>query len=295
MKPILLVALAVFWAVVAVAQTNSIVDENKVWSNLQEICESDQILYRTFYNRFEGDIEIDGKNYKEVLIAEDEYAQNWFFTGEMVREENNRVYLIDALGEEGLLYDFNVGLGDTVTITNPLTIDGLFLTVVAIDSIETIDGYRKRWKLIADEFSPPEYWIEGIGSESGVLNSGTGVFLGLCGTYFLLCATEGNNQVYQNPQYENCYFNLLDNDEITFGKANDFLFTYKAAEKKLLIQFPDFKQKKLMVTNIFGKVVYKNDVISERTSIDLSAYQSGVYVVSVITNGTINSKKIMVY
>lgn len=295
MKYTLFIFITLFLAVQLHTQ-NIIVDENKMWSNMQEHCLPEVTTYTTFYNRFEGDTIIDGKSYKMVMIAEDEDYSEWFFFGSFIREENGRVYYREYLGEEGLIYDWNLELGDTVTIDNPLAPGGLLLTLEEIDSIETNDGYRERWKLVKDTLSLPEYWIEGIGSQSGVVNSGTTVFGGLCGGYTLLCASEYDYTVYQNPEYETCYYMLLDDgDEIRAENDLNFDVLISKSQRKMEIRFENDQEKMLMVTNLNGITVSKTQSRDETISIDLNAYPKGVYIVTLIQDRNMLSKKVMVF
>ena len=260
---------------------------------MQEHCLPEGNQYTTFFHRFEGDTLIEGKTYKKVWIAEDEHHQNWFFYGAFVREENNRVYYREFFGEEGLIYDFNITLGDTVTVTNPLAPDGILLTLTGIDSIQTEQGYRKRWKLVKDEFSTDEYWIEGIGSESGVLNSGTGVFGGLCGSYTLLCFHEENNPVYLNPEYETCYYMLLD-DGNNVSHKESFDLKYDRFNQQLNIKFSDREPKQIILRNISGIPVYNNQSEDDSVSIHLFNFPKGLYIVTVIQKGQMSSRKLMI-
>lgn len=273
---------------------NHIVVENKIWSNVLEDCLPEGNVYTTYYHRFEGDTLVNGKSFKKVMIAEDELHQEWFFGGQFIREENNRVYLLDSFGEEGLIYDFNLVQGDTVTINNPLAPDGLLLTLTGIDSVETFDGYRKRWKLEWNEFSTPEYWIEGVGSQSGVLNSGTGVFGPLCGAYTLLCEKEDGVTIYQNPDYQTCYYVLLDVGEEN-EKANDFKIRYSNGGERINLLFGNDKIKNIQITSLTGNIILKTQSYDQELSIDQSIFARGLHVISVVQNNAVISKKIMVY
>ena len=276
------------------AQVGDIVTENRIWSNLLETCEPDVTYYTTFYQRFEGDTIIANKPYLKVMIAEDELASEWVYTNEYVREENGRVfYLSDPEEGEVLIYDFNILVGEQVTIWNPIAFGDLTLTLNKIDSVMTFDGYRKRWEFVLDIFSPPEIWIEGVGSESGVLNSGTGIFLGLCGTYSLLCSSDYGNQIYQNPGYEGCYFNLLDDGNNHFSEPPLVDIQYLPATKKLLIKGSASNQ--IMITNISGVILYKGQLVSDELTINTSTYKTGLHVITVISQGTAVSKKLMIH
>ena len=230
-----------------------------------------------------------------MLISEDEGASFWRYTGELVREEAGRVYYRNQNGEEGLIYDFNLKPGEEVTIVNPLEPDGLTLTMVEIDSVEVLDGYRKRWKLILDEFAAPEYWIEGIGSESGVLNSGTGVFLGLCGIYYLLCASEDGQKVYVDPEYQTCYYQLLDGGNDLRQDDDRIRVIYQPLSKSVIITTESRAASEMFVTSISDTRVKRKSFNGSSASINCADLSKGFYVVSVISDKRVKSLKISVY
>ena len=275
------------------AQENQIVVEHKVWSNVLENCLPEGNTYTTFYHRFEGDTILDGKTYKKVLIAEDEYYEDWFFYGSYVREEEGKVYLREYLGEEGLIYDFNLQLGDTITIDNLLAPDGLTLVLTEIDSVETNDGYRTRWKLEKDAFSIPEFWIEGIGSQSGVLNSGTVVFGALCGAYTLLCVKENDITVYQNSEYGTCFYILLDVDSDKEKPDDKFDVKYSRNSEKIQILFSGNDEKVLRISAITGNQVLNIQTSDQQIVLSKSDFVSGLYLITLIQDGKLYSEKVV--
>jgi hypothetical protein len=277
------------------AQDNTIVNEQMIWSNLREVCEPGGNTYTTFYHRFEGDTMVEGKTYKKVFISLDEGARLWSFTDELVREEAGRVYLRDQDGVEGLLYDFNLRPGEEVTVTNPLEPDGLTLLMTGIDSVETANGYRKRWTLVLDEYAAPEYWIEGIGSASGVLNSGTGVFLGICGIYYLLCASEDGNTIYMDPDYQTCYYTLLDDGNHISGEQPATFVTYQPSTKTMVITGESLDGTEFMLNSISGNVVMRATITNGSNRIDCSGIPPGFYVVTVMENNRVKSAKLSLY
>lgn len=274
------------------AQERVLVEEGMLWSSLQDNCTPGVLNYRSFFTRFKGDTILNEKLYKKVQIAEDEDAQQWMFTNEFVREENNRVfYLGDGLEEEFLIYDFNLEAGDEVTVWNQLVPEGLALLVVNVDSIFMFDGYRKRIELIKNEFSSSEFWIEGVGSEYGLLNSGGGIFLGICGNYFLLCLTENEVQIYQNPNYQTCFYNLLGEEENDLDKIE---MVYNSLTKKVQVSVPGNSVTRLIVTNISGVVLHSSTLNSPKGEIDFSYFGKGLFVVTALRERSSFSKKILV-
>lgn len=275
------------------AQENQIVVEHKVWSNVLENCLPEGNTYTTFYHRFEGDTVLDGKTYKKVLIAEDEYYEDWFFYGSYVREEEGKVYLREYLGEEGLIYDFNLQPGDTITINNPFAPDGLTLVLTEIDSVETIDGHRTRWKLEKDAFSIPEYWIEGIGSESGVLNSGTAVFGALCGAYTLLCEKENDIIIYQNPNYGTCFYMLLNVDPDKEKPGKKFDIKYSRNSDQVWLIFEGNEEKIVRINSITGNQLLVSKTREQQIVLSKSDFAAGLYVISLIQNNELYSEKVV--
>jgi len=292
MKRMLIFSFLFFCLFVSKGQENKLITENRVWSYLQDNCAPGVIEYKSFYTRLRGDTLINGITYKRVQLAEDESADQWKYTDEFVREQENRIYYLNTLLEgESLIYDFNLEVGEEVTVWNPLEPDGLNLIVTKIDSVLIHDGYHKRLELIIDEFSSPEYWIEGIGSEYGLLNSGGGVFLGICGNYLLLCATIDGLQIYQNPNYQTCFYNLLGEEE---NYLDDIEMIYNPLTKKLQISAPVNSSVRLMVTNISGTIVHRSTLNSPKGEIDFSYFGKGLFVVIAFGEKSFVSKKIVV-
>jgi len=194
-----------------------------------------------------------------------------------------------------LIYDFNLQPGDTVVLNNPRAASEVTLTLTEIDSVETTDGYRERWKLTNDEFEIPEYWIEGIGSMAGVINSTTEIFGGLCGTYILLCEEENENTVYQNPQYESCYYLLL-NSGSNIKSEETFNVIYRQSIRQIDIAFNTSEERLVMITNIQGQLLSKIQTIDAHLSFSLSGKNTSLYIINVLQNNSkLVSKKIMVY
>jgi hypothetical protein len=87
----------------------------------------------------------------------------------LIRENaNKQVFMLDASGQEHLLYDFNLVAGDTL-VWGPF---GVELIIVQVDSIQTTVDTRKRYGCKFPNWSQPGlidlYIIEGIGSTFGL-------------------------------------------------------------------------------------------------------------------------------
>jgi hypothetical protein len=187
-------------------------------------------------------------------------------------------------------------LGDTVVVNNPRAVSEVTLVLTEIDSVETNDGYRERWKLTNDEFMIPEYWIEGIGSMGGVLNSSTEVFGGLCGTYILLCEEENGSTIYLNPEYEFCYYLLLDDGTDTEAQEHSFDLIYKPSNQVIELIFYERENRSIHLTDINGRMIRHVQSAENNVNLSLKGNIKGLYVISLVrSDGLFVSKKIMLY
>ena len=274
--------------------SQQIVDETKIWSNMQEFCHPDSSVYSTDYHKFYGDTLINDTLYKKVWVSEDENYENWYFFGTFIREENKRVYYREMFQNEGLIYDFNLSVGDSVFLNNPRAATNLWLTLTEIDSVETTDGFRERWKLESSEYSKDEYWIMGVGSGAGVLNSGTQIFGGLCGLYTLLCEKENDETIYQNPDFETCYVNhVIGIGEHAINKPKLFKVTNKQGSQRIEIQFFTQGTKQLSIISLSGKTVFSTSATTERISINTSIFPQGLYIINCFSKGNRQSAKFL--
>jgi hypothetical protein len=204
--------------------------------------------------------------------------------------------LREYYGEEGLIYDFNMHLGDMVEVNNSRAISEVLLVLTEIDSVETSDGYRERWRLTNDEFMISEYWIEGIGSMGGVLNSSTEVFGGLCGTYILLCEEESGSTIYLNPEYEFCYYLLLDDAAETEVQEHSFDIIYRPTNQVVELVFYERENRNIHLTDINGRKISRVQSAENNVRLSLMESSKGLYIISVVqSDGRFISKKMMVY
>ena len=152
--------------------------------------------YFTDIQSIRDDITLDGVDYKLVWIKN----KNGIAKAGAVREEDRRVYYRRKISQnyqdEVLLYDFNLTVGDTVTV------NWMHQQMIVQEETEVeVDGTMRR-KLV---FHPEEYWIEGVGSSYGFLNSG---YEGFVGSFVhLLCYHENGNLIWDNEEFDDCVMN----------------------------------------------------------------------------------------
>ena len=257
-----------------------------------ELCAIEGNSYSTDYHRFYGDTIINDTAYKKVWVSEDESHDSWYFLGSFIREENKRVYYREMFMADGLLYDFNLNLGDSVLLNNSRAADNLWLTLAEIDSIETSDGPRERWRMESSVYQNSEYWIRGIGSESGVLNSGTLIFGGLCGAFTLLCAKQNEEIVFQHSLFQTCYYELLiDIDETQIEELELFKMINKNKLGQLELKFNSRGEKMISIFSINGQPVYNRSTHDDELNINTLNLQKGIYLIKCRSKGNYQTKK----
>ena len=205
-----------------------------------------------------------------------------------IREEQNKYYLRNLVGEEGLAYDFSLNIGDTVEINNPFGALPVEAIVTNIDSvfIEPGNEWRKRISLYEYQyFFIGEDWIEGIGSSAGLTVSGMDMTLLTGGDdYTLLCYYEEDEMLFKSSLYNLCYYPIVDIPEINQGEGDVSLFPNPVNDISYLkIQNPENKNCTIVIYNLYGKLMQKFSISSSvEIEINSKDYSNGVYFYSVL-------------
>jgi len=179
---------------------NPLVDSLNKWSGMSCAIDPNYTLgpfdCETSFVRFSQDTVIEGNTYLKVYKS-DTLQQNWVLQGYIRENSLREVYFRNLIDQEKLLYDFGLEINDSVVLGGGWP-DTLICT--DIDSVLIGNDYRKRIHLKNDGF-PIDTWIEGIGSEYGVLKSGQYL---IGATNDLLCYYEHDSLLYISP-YNDCF------------------------------------------------------------------------------------------
>lgn len=208
MKKLWMITLAIILNSIAYGQVSeSIVAENKVWSNLWQAASGSPLPHEmeTTFIRFSSDTTIGNETYKMVLESTDEYQTTFTIIGFIREDQDKKVYYRGKNETESrLLYDFGAEVGDSLNIGSSV------LVVETIDSVPINYQYKKRM-VLSNSGIAGEQWIEGIGSLCGILASGNYCITG--GKFDLLCFFEDDTLVYSNPEFLYCYYNTTGTGE----------------------------------------------------------------------------------
>ena len=213
MKKLLLTTILFVFAISGIAQTTYYplvqeVNNRQKWNVLQiwvnSIYPED---YFTEIQSIRDNITLDDVDYK--LVWKESVYDSKKIAG-AVREEDKRVYFRrywqQSYQNEVLLYDFNLTVGDTITVNE---LDGFL--IVLEESETEVNGTMRRQLGLAEYFDDgttsdiKEYWIEGVGSTYGFLNSGYEHWAG--SFVYLLCYHKNGNLIWDNEEFDECVMN----------------------------------------------------------------------------------------
>ncbi|MFA9389269.1 MAG: T9SS type A sorting domain-containing protein [Prolixibacteraceae bacterium] len=175
--------------------------------------------------------------------------------------------------KELLLYDFSLGIGDTIFEENANVFGKLIVT--DIDTIQI--GTTLRKKFYFNYFWVE--WIEGIGSNNGLLFAASDIPTGSSFPHNdLICFLQNDTIIYHNNYYDDCLPNKLsvDNKQTNL----DVTVSMNRSEKLIRFKWGNCEINRIELFNVQGTLV---DVINVTTNLTEANYpnakmQSGIYI-----------------
>ncbi len=266
-----------------------IVSEDNTWNVLVwEIISNDA---NTELLIFDGDSSVNGHDYKIMWFSYYTIG-GWYMAG-LLREDSNRVYFMRPDEDEGLLYDFNLDIGDSCTIVNFCSGFEVLVYVTEVDSVEYFGIKRKRMT-ITDNSKWVAYWIEGIGSTYGPIHS----MYHKCNppylSWDLLCYHKNDTLLYILEGYDDCIYTHTGIDE-SFLDEQIILYPNPARDK-FGVRSLEFEVEKVELYDMQGrKRIEKQFPPGHREveviNIDLS---SGIYLCMISVDGSKHLQKIII-
>lgn len=216
------------------------------------------------------DVEINGMEYHTIYV----HGQGVLLGA--YREEDNQVFYCkwngNAYEEEVLLYDYNLQVGDYFN-----DLDAHPMQVTAITSITDNNGVeRKKFEFyfmgLPEE---TEYWIEGVGSSKGFVNSCNYTPTSDGAIFHLLCYHVDNDVIYVNPTYNTC-----DIDEIgeNTAESNIGIYPNPASSTIGIMNTDGLSITKVEIIDLLGRTLIST---KNSESIDVSGLPEGQYLVKI--------------
>jgi len=249
-----------------------IVQENNEWNILQVVYPGSgnpwDTIYWTISYKFTGDTIISDQAYKKVYKSEEEIPINWEYEG-CIREEEQKVWYFPKYGNgETKIYDFTVNMGDTISfLYQPMVVDSI--------SYKEINGEdRKHFYFSYIDFSPfKEIWIEGIGSNYGVLSSGNGMTLG--GWTWFLCMSENGELIYMNPNYNSCLLISTGTKETINPEIN--IFPNPTNNILIVENLSHALLKSIKLVDLKGNII--KEFSTDQENLNLNGIKPGSYII----------------
>jgi hypothetical protein len=287
-KIILLLFSVVFLINLVQAQINpNIIDTNKVWNALRD-CHFGSPPNHKYKIWLKNDTIIDSLVYKKAY-CEGHPVYTDSIIG-YIREDNRKIFFIYQISayrndwEEELLYDFNLEKNDSTIILGH---------IFKVNDVDTVDINGNPIKRIT--FSDnDEYWLEGIGSNFGLISVGNNVDTGACDNS-LICFKE-NEFEYVNEEFSASYCDLFTGMHNAPNTPEECKIipnpAYNNAPVKVKMPFKDHftiniyasSGQKAKTTNFYGHEYY----------IGIADLPKGIYLYSVKNNKNFNCSGIFI-
>ena len=255
----------------------SILQEGNEWNTLY-VASAGLFIegYSNYVNWCSGDTIIDGVQYTKLVGTKDGDNPHLFT---LLREEDGKVWTRFNNQTESLLYDFHANVGDTVRIGY----EELIVDSISIEQIGGIDRKMYWFGLGYDFIGEPyavETWIEGIGSNFGLLYSGTEHLVG--GYYVGLCFHQNGDLIWQNPEYGYCTYDVVEDN------IDAEISIYPNPVKDIVV-IEGVEAFEVHVFNSLGQLIKE----TKDNVLDLSDQEAGIYIIKVITPSETITKQII--
>ena len=231
-----------------------------------------------FVNWCSGDTIIGNVRYLKIMGTVNNGNPNLFT---VLREEGGKVWKRHLnTSEETLLYDFTASVGDTLCFGEPGA--SFVLDSISMVQIGDVDRRKFWFGLEYDGSGNPrakETWVEGIGSDYGLLWSGYWRIPD--GWHCLLCFHQNGELVWQNPEYNTCSYPY---DAVEENK--DFgISVYPNPGNNTLNICTTLQNACVEVYDMNGRMVHNHEITENVTAINTKNWCDGVYLWKVIANG----------
>lgn len=222
-----------------------------------------------------GDTTISLTNYKKIYSSS-------IYQG-AIRENAKIIYFVpDTSLNEYVLYNFNLGLGDT--IIHPYggaVCSNDTVLIIQEDSVLASDGYHRLLYL-----STGVTWIEGIGSTVYLFEPAN--LLCVSGNAYLQCMINDATFNYPNS-ISTCFVSTEENDlnEQTIAvHPNPSNGQFSIVSENGMIE--------ICIRDLMGRITYLEET-NDKTKITIDHLKSGIYILTVVdSTGKISVRRIIV-
>ena len=235
--------------------------------------------YNTLVHQIAGDTLIEGVRYTKVMESLNDVGTPTLAA--LLREEDGKIWDRYLNGSEMLLYDFTANVGDSLVCGYG---DYFVLDSISIEQIGGVDR-KKFWFGLEYDFTGEPYametWIEGIGSDYGLLYCGSYYFCG--GYYRALCFHQDGELIWQNPEYDACVITSVE-------EINDKVISVYPNPAMEIVTVDGVEAAEVQVYNALGQLV---KTVRDANEISVAGLAEGVYLLRTVdADGKVYTNKI---
>lgn len=294
--------LPLFILIPFITSSQSLLTEDMLWSTaIGPGGNCGNFFCWSYYTKIEGDTSINEIQYKKVKTSNDSFMDKWTNKG-FIREEKQQ-YIFRKINSETecLLYDFGCSVGDTLNL-NCSCLDNSLFKVDSIKYLPVLGEERKHiylTYLINDSIKgPTEYWIEGIGSITGILNGGGHGNCMTGGGEMLLCCLKNKVEIFHATDYDNCFLGQKIVNSALVSHVNDRILKTgpNPATDRIIISNPgNIKIRKIEIIDLSGRVVQNWAGLGLRENVlQLKNILPGIYLVKMETDFGVKTEKLVI-
>jgi hypothetical protein len=272
----------------------SFISEDKLWRYSSTVYVEPCCRFANTALRFQGDSIINDTTYNKLYSSEDEFLLKWKLYGLWRETKDMKIYSRHLFWQtEELLYDFSFVKGDTLNAG---------FTTFKVDSVLTKlwgGKMRKHWYLNpvhAEGDTVKEWyktlWIEDVGQIEYFPFNVSGA---VGATTRLLCFQENGQQVYQNPEYNTCFYTSLSDIP---NPIKGFKVYPNPVSGELFIQPSSNNDEGFTIEmySVKGELI-KTECLEADSSlhrIDTSSLRNGIYILRLISDSGKYDEKVIV-
>jgi len=214
---------------------------------------------------------LEGRYYHELIYSIDMSGGPWVSSGSFLREENGMVYTKYENQTKKLIYDFNFGIGDS--LTGWINVNQATKYVTQVGSTQLLDGVARK-KITLDSWCGETEWIEGIGETFALFNSETVCSLWDGVLLYVRCFSTNGQLLYQRPDVSGCYTSAVTDVELGAirvypNPASGILYVESENEAQIT---------NVMIYNGLGVLALATStLLPENNGIDISVLLPGFY------------------
>lgn len=192
------------------------------------------------------------------------------------RQDGEQVYYCKWNGsdydDEVLLYDYDLEVGDWFNDDDDHPMEVVAVTVITDNNGVQRKKYDFSFIGLEDE---NEFWIEGVGSSKGFVNSGNYTPTEDGAIFHLLCYHVDNDLIYVNPEFNTCDVTEIDENN---AESTVTIYPNPANNVVKILNTNDMTINKVEVIDLLGRTLISSENCDE---INVSNLPEGQYFVKI--------------